>query len=160
MFCFSWVFILSTNSFFLTFRLNFSCWNVSEKRALLSEYLMLFVYLIPHFTAALFVIRVICTSPLLLLLLFLHSPVSIWIETALYTLMLFECTREKKNHHLTIHYWESIQNEQKCCSQKAKRACFVPCHLHLVAIFDIFHGLPATFGITSYTKMLLPIAIR
>lgn len=46
-------------------------------------------------------------------------------------------------------------------SQKAKRAHFVlPCHLHLVAIFDIFHGLPATFEITSYTKMLLTIAIR
>lgn len=46
---------------FLTFHLNFSPSSVSEKRAT-SEYLMLSVYLIPPFTAALFVIRVICTS--------------------------------------------------------------------------------------------------
>ena len=131
---------------------------------------MLFVYLIPPFTAALFVIRVICTFSWFRCCCSFFRLFSFPFASSHSLVLLrfkFNCTR--LTHYrmllsliLNVQKWKKearrtqaqhFRTDKTVCKMtqasrlqpKSQRACFVPCHLHLVAIFDIFHGLPTTF---------------
>lgn len=142
---------------FLTFHLNFSHSSVSEKRAT-SEYLMLSVYLIPPFTAALFVMRVICTFTVALVSFFLQT---FTFEFGCCTCFDFIEAFATRTNLIKTHFWACILAEDEDDDNdreregllQQRRIAKVPrvrvaCHFHLLAICDIFRGFSTTFKIT------------
>lgn len=135
---------------------------------------MHFVHLILPFTAALFVIRVICTFFRLIFSFFSSSCslilslscslvrcfffISFLFEIQLHLLwlhsILHKCSLEL-NKYISKMYTNgrevTLQQYPASVQMRSQKACIVPCHFHLVAIFDIFHGIYTIFGITKET---------